>query len=272
MAAPSAYEQYILELVNRARLDPAAEARRLGISLNEGLPAGTISRDSKQPLAHNSELNDAASDHSLWMLATDRFSHTGVGGSNPGDRMEAAGYVFSGAWTWGENISWNGTTGTLNRRDSASDSHDGLFESPGHRTNILGEDFKEIGVGVETGRFNGYNAFMHTQKFAKSGTGNFITGVVYNDADGDDFYSVGEGYATNISFATLGTTIGSTRGWASGGYGFNTAAQGDVTATFTGSALAAPVSVRVVLNNENIKLDLIDGNHIQSSTDNNAVG
>ena len=30
MAAPTAYEQLILELVNRARLDPQSEADRLG--------------------------------------------------------------------------------------------------------------------------------------------------------------------------------------------------------------------------------------------------
>ena len=31
------YEQYLLELINRARADPGAEAARLGISLNQGL-------------------------------------------------------------------------------------------------------------------------------------------------------------------------------------------------------------------------------------------
>jgi hypothetical protein len=41
--APTDYEQYMLELLNRARANPAAEAARHGIDLNEGLPAGTIS-------------------------------------------------------------------------------------------------------------------------------------------------------------------------------------------------------------------------------------
>lgn len=36
------YEQYLLELINRARADPGAEAARLGISLNQGLSPGTI--------------------------------------------------------------------------------------------------------------------------------------------------------------------------------------------------------------------------------------
>src|SRR5262249_17413606 len=46
-------EQLLLERMNRARLRPAAEAARFNIDLNEGLPAGTISTASKQPLAFN---------------------------------------------------------------------------------------------------------------------------------------------------------------------------------------------------------------------------
>jgi hypothetical protein len=46
----TAAEQLQLELINRARLDPVAEAARLGIDLNEGLAAGTISAAAKQPL------------------------------------------------------------------------------------------------------------------------------------------------------------------------------------------------------------------------------
>jgi len=88
----SAAEQYLLELINRARLDPQAEAARYGVSLNTGLAAGTISGTPVQVLAHNTELERAAVDHSEWMLATNTFSHEGVGGSDPGDRIEAAGY------------------------------------------------------------------------------------------------------------------------------------------------------------------------------------
>jgi len=39
----SAAEQYLLEMINRARLDPQAEAERYGLSLNAGLASGTIS-------------------------------------------------------------------------------------------------------------------------------------------------------------------------------------------------------------------------------------
>jgi serralysin len=101
MAQPTAYDQYMLELINQARANPAAMASKLGIDLNQGLSAGTISAAAKQPLAFNLDLIDAAHKHSAWMLATDTFSHTGAGGSNPGARMKAEGYTGS---SWGENI------------------------------------------------------------------------------------------------------------------------------------------------------------------------
>jgi serralysin len=47
------------------------------------------------------------------MLATNTFSHQGDGGSSAGERMAAAGYDFTGSWTWGENLAWYGTTGTV---------------------------------------------------------------------------------------------------------------------------------------------------------------
>ena len=46
-ATPTNDEQYMLELINRARANPAAEAATYGIDLNEGLSAGTISSAAK---------------------------------------------------------------------------------------------------------------------------------------------------------------------------------------------------------------------------------
>jgi len=57
---PSPQEQYLVELINRARADPAGEASRQLIDLNEGLAPGTISAAPKQPLAVNPLLTDGA--------------------------------------------------------------------------------------------------------------------------------------------------------------------------------------------------------------------
>jgi uncharacterized protein YkwD len=189
--AQNAYEQYMIELINRARLDPAAEAALYGVNL------GTISAASKQPLAANDLLLVAAENHSQWMLDTDTFSHTGAGGSDPGDRMAAAGYTFTGGWAWGENIAWQGTTGTLNQVAAINAEHASLFRSDGHRANILNDTFQEVGMGIVAGQFTSggknYNAAMVTQDFAKRQRRLPHGRGLHTDADGDDFYSVGEG-------------------------------------------------------------------------------
>src|ERR1700712_5544630 len=84
---PTNLEQYLVELINRGRANPAAEAARYNVALNEGLAAGTISTPAKQPLAINPFLTDGARGHGQWMLAHNTFSHTGANGSNPGARM-----------------------------------------------------------------------------------------------------------------------------------------------------------------------------------------
>src|SRR4051812_3300008 len=103
---PTDFEQYMLELINRARANPSAEASSFEIDLNEGLTAGTITTDAKQPLAFNVALITSSRGHSQWMIDNNTFSHTGANGSDPGDRMGDAEYSQTGNWGWGENISY----------------------------------------------------------------------------------------------------------------------------------------------------------------------
>jgi Ca2+-binding RTX toxin-like protein len=258
MAQLTAHEQYMLELVNRARLDPSAEAARYGIGLNDGLSAGQISTASKQPLAANQFLNDAADNHSLWMLNTDTFSHTGANGSSPDTRMKNAGYVFSGNWSWGENISWRGTTGTLNLKTAIESEHEGLFKSSGHRVNMLNDKFQEVGIGVQTGVFQGYNTAMATQDFARSGTGQFLTGVAFKDSNGDKFYTPGEGLSgVSIAARLVGATTSTTTSTATaGGYQTKLAA-GTYDVTLSGGGIASPLGLRLAVGAINVKLDLV---------------
>ncbi|MBX9700028.1 MAG: CAP domain-containing protein, partial [Acetobacteraceae bacterium] len=255
MAQPTDYEQYLLELVNRARANPGAEAQRLGIGLNDGLSPGTIAATAKQPLAFNPQLIDAARDHSAWMLATDTFSHTGAGGSSPGDRMTAAGYSFTGSWTWGENISIRWGSGTALNGAQVEAFHDGLFRSAGHRTNILNDGFKEIGTGLALGEYRGSTGATATEVFARSGTGSFLTGVAFDDRDGDRFYDPGEGLGgLSVQISGGGGTFQTTT-WGSGGYQIKLAA-GTYSVTFSGGGLASPVTKSVTIGSANVKLDL----------------
>jgi uncharacterized protein YkwD len=123
-------EQHILDLINAARANPAAEAARLGIDLNEGLAPGTISTAAKAPLVFDAHLNEAADAHSAWMLDTDTFSHTGANGSSPHDRMAAAGYLFKGHSEAGENIAAEWGSGVALDQAAADKLEADLFRSP----------------------------------------------------------------------------------------------------------------------------------------------
>ncbi len=254
---PTPQEVLVVELINRARFNPTAEAARYGIGLNDGITGTPITADRKQPLAHNLFLIDSARNHSQWMLDNDIFSHTGVVGSTPTERMMAANYIFSGNWSSGENIAWAGTTGSaINLTQYALGHHEGLFKSPGHRVNILGETFREIGVGQQQGNFtsNGitYLSSMLTENFARSGTSFYLTGAVYDDKNGNTFYDVGEG----LDRVTISTNGKSYPVYASGAYSIPLS-NGTYDLVITGGPLGSVMNHRVQINNANVKLDVI---------------
>ncbi|WP_174234458.1 CAP domain-containing protein [Sulfitobacter sp. SK012] len=160
------------------------------------------------PVQLELRLNDAAEDHSDWMLQTDRFSHTGINGSSPGDRMRDADFVFSGSWTWAENIAWQSERGAPGLSDDVVDLHNSLMNSPGHRANILNPDVTVIGIGIETGTQMGFNAVMVTQNFARTSatlqldTGETARQVVSagtTGTDSADWLALAQGVAGNLN-------------------------------------------------------------------------
>lgn len=264
---PTAQEVLILELINRARANPTAEAARYNIGLNDGITDDPISTDPKPPLAHNLFLIDAARQHSQWMLDNGVFDHTGVNGSSPWDRMRDAGYTLSGTWTAGENIAWGGTGGsTIDLTAYAISHHERLFKSPGHRKNILGSGYREVGIGQKRGSFfyqgNNWLASMLTEAFARSGNSYFLNGVVYNDANNNDFYDVGEGLSgITVSINGEGHGVFST-----GAYSIPLS-NGTYNLTITGDALGSPVFHTVQINNANVKVNVIkSGSDIDVAT------
>jgi len=253
--ALTAVEQYAFELINRARLDPLAEAERYDLDLNANLTPGTITTAAKQVVAPNTLLEQAAEDHSIWMLNENIFSHTGSSDSSPGHRMAAAGYQFTGNWSWRENLAWSGTTGTLVLASAIEAHHEGLYRSEGHRENTFGENSKELGLaqvqGVFTTGGNNFNASMLTLNYASTGTDNFITGVAYHDLDGDAFYSIGEGIS-DVEFSVGGDISLSA---SAGGYALGvTPGEVDVSVSVDGSEQA---SLRIDASEGNAKLDLV---------------
>ena len=269
MAQLSEYDQLLLELVNRARMDPAGEVQKLGIGLNDGLAAGTISAASKQPLAGNTMLGDAARGHSNYMLQHSQFAHSGIGDGDPTSRIAAAGYGLFGSWATGENIAWSGTTGALGQLQYTHELHDNLIRSAGHRENILADTFRELGTGVLFGPFTSggttYNAAMATENFGLSGSSVFVTGVAILDANHNNFYDLGEAQANiSVSVTTAGVASTAAVTAPAGGYAV-AAAAGVHHVTFSGGGLASSVSAAISGGARNVKVDLAGGNKILSS-------
>ncbi len=256
MGTPTAYEQYMLELVNRARANPTAEAARQGIDLNQGLTAGTISTAAKAPLAWDPALTDAARAHSKWMLDTDTFSHTGANGSSPGARMTDAGYTFSGNWAWGENIAIRWGSGTAITASTVEAMESGLFKSAGHRTNILSDNFRELGIGLQAGEYQGSTGMTGTQAFAKTAGNPFLTGVTFDDKDGDNFYDPGEGIGGVLvkAVSSTGATY-QTTSFDAGGYQMDLPA-GTYSVSFSGGGLSGTTTKTATIGTSNVKLDL----------------
>jgi Ca2+-binding RTX toxin-like protein len=258
--AISAQEQYLIELINAARLDPSAEARRLGIGLNDGLAAGSITAAAKQVLAPDTLLESAALSHSNWMLSADVFSHIGQDGSTPASRATAAGYIWNSV---GENIGWTGSTGSVDPTAAIISLHDGLFKSAGHRVNLMNNDYREIGVAQVAGDFtyNGtvFHASMLTELFGRSGSSVILTGVAYNDTNSDGKYSIGEGRSA-VTFVAQGKSdVTETAG------GYDLALTASSRVGVAGYVDGQKFAVAINMMGGNVKLDVVNGNLLRSS-------
>lgn len=268
---PTAAEQAHLERINRARLNPQAEADRLlGGNLNEGItdPSDQISTAPKQPLAFNAMLYQAARLHSQDMIAQHYFAHTSMEGQSPWDRIAAGGYTpFQSA---AENIAAMFAPYPVSEVGTILGMHDNFVvdsgvSGRGHRVNIFSDNLREIGIGSATGSFNyggtTYNyTWMLTCDFGTLMSGNpFILGVVYDDRDRNGEYTAGEGLGgvavSVLRPADAGTA--STATAAAGGYGIPLPPGSyKLTATLADGRSAMKTAV---VSDRNVKVDFSSG-------------
>ncbi len=261
-------EQYMLELINKGRANPSAEASRLGIGLNDGVPVErTITTAAKQPLTPQQQLITAARLHSQDMLDRDYFEHD-TKGPDPkttfSQRITNAGYIWSGV---AENIGYAAKQSEASQTVYINEIHDGLIRSSGHRENIMAPGYEELGIGAKLGSFIAPQnqvtyqfTEMVTQDFGRRNLDPYITGVVYTDANSNNFYTIGESIrsgtvsAVNVSTgAVFSDTIG-----VSGAYGFVVpAGTYTVTSTFTlnnaNQSFQKPGNI--VVGTDNVKVD-----------------
>ncbi|MFO0864008.1 MAG: CAP domain-containing protein [Gemmataceae bacterium] len=271
-----AREQYMLELINRMRENPAAE---LPILLNSGdsdvasaMSYFGVNRTTlanqwalltpAPPVAWNDDLAEAALGHSQALAAADAQSHQLPGEPGLGQRFINAGYNYQMAR---ENV--------FSYAESLFHAHAGFaidwgngpggIQSPaGHRDNIMATDVREVGIGIvdDTGT-PGFGPLVITQDFGnRFNFGNpFFLGTVYDDTNADTYYSVGEGISgATISAVGINGTSGTfqTTSTPAGGYQMQLAA-GTYQVTASGGTLVSPVVRTITIGSTNVHSNFI---------------
>ena len=102
----------------------------------KGCTCGTTVMPPVGAVVWNDQLAKAAYDHSVDMNTQDYFSHTGLDGSSPGQRITAAGYHWS---SYGENIAQGYSTEQI--------VMNAWLGSEGHCKNIMDGGFNDMGAG-----------------------------------------------------------------------------------------------------------------------------
>lgn len=109
------------------------------------------------PLLENFQLNQSAYSKAYDMFSKQYFAHDSPEGKNVSDLASEAGYQFI---VIGENLA-------LGSFKDDRELVTGWMNSPGHRANILNPSYKEIGVAVIKGNFNGKTTWIAVQHFGR---------------------------------------------------------------------------------------------------------
>ena len=114
----------------------------------------TRAREGLGALSVNSELTSAAYAKAQDMLANQYFAHTSPQGKTPWDFIKNSGYNYAYA---GENLAIGYT--------DASELFSAWMASATHRQNILNPNFREIGMAVLSGDYEGAETIVVVQEF-----------------------------------------------------------------------------------------------------------
>jgi hypothetical protein len=269
---PTDDEQYMLELINRARKDPTAEGIRLMDTDDAAVQsaytywkidkaatkAAFATYPQRAPLAFHQDLIEAARAHTADMVQNNFQGHTGSNGSTLGQRYQAAGYASQGMY--GENVSaysnsvWYAHCG-LNVDWGEQNQID-----LGHRSNIMNFDnfeYTEIGLGITKtngGLMQGtVGPLVVTQDFGTRSQ-KYIVGVVFEDKNNNGMYDVGEGLAGVDVRPTKGTYYAVTS--ASGGYAIPYSATGNEILRASGGGLGSQEKT-FTFSGSSVKIDFV---------------
>jgi len=274
----SAQEQYYVELINRARANPAQEGlllRNLRTNPLFASPYNFFAVDLEMfgtemnaippapPLVPHRLLRDAALGHSQDIARRDNSvhsnSHVGSNGSTVDVRTTATGFQWE---RLAENV-FKASRGTLYGHagfvvdwgDIGQGSTGGMQVGRGHRAAIMNTNFTELGVADIAATGSGIGPRVVTQVFARpSSPRAYITGVAHLDLDEDNFYTPGEGIgAVQVDVVRSGFRA---RTGNSGGFAVPVPGDGVYELIFTAPGDVPEVRHTVrVENGRNVKVD-----------------
>lgn len=244
-----------------------------------------------QPLAFNENLNEAAELHTQDLFENQFQGHSSS--SNPpapflagytlGQRATATGYswnglgenVFSFADSTeqghaGFNVDWGNTTNADDPCYNPAFAGQGMQNPAGHRRSIHNDAFKEAGIGVINGTNGSVGPQLVTQDFGNPGSATFVTGVVFEDLDGDNFYDVGEGRGgVRVDVDGAGFYAISSD---SGGYTMPVSGDGTFSVTFSGGGFSDYMTTAQVNGGDNVKVDYLVSEVLFAAEDFNEDG
>ncbi len=273
---PTADEQYMLQLVNAARMNPQAAAQRISsnvtpdiqstlnyyhVDLNATLQA-IANSPAKPPLAWNPNLADAAQAHSQDMANTKVQSHAGSDGSTINSRIQQSGLnntssVGENAYTYATSV------------DEAMQAFllDWGVSDQGHRRNLLQANvssdnaFTDVGIGLVNTGSSSFGPLVVTQDFARQNNAQAqLLGVVYSDNQHTNFYAPGEGQSNvRIDATNLATGVNYTAmTQAAGGYQMPLpAGRYQVTASINDKVIQ---TVQLSIGTQNVEQDFVTSN------------
>lgn len=265
---PTAEEQLYLEYINRARANPVAEALLMrnhtdadvlssygSFSVDLNLMVSQISALAVYaPVSFNSNLMNAARGHTADQFTNSFQGHSGSDGSSPPERMVRAGYTWIAA---GENAFTSAKSVVHGHAGFEVDwgySVGGMQTPPGHRNIIHGGAYREVGIGVINGVNGTVGPQLVTQDFGtRSDNTPLVTGVVYYDFNGNNFYDIGEGIGgvtVNVSGSGYYAVTCN-----SGGYSVPVAGDGAYIVTFSATNLATTNIATTISGYANVKVD-----------------
>jgi hypothetical protein len=108
-------------------------------------------------LAYNEQLTLAAEKKALDMFDNQYFEHTSPDGVTPWFWFEEVGYDYYYA---AENLAIDFTT--------AEGAHGAFMKSTGHRENILGVNYREVGIAAVAGSFEGRETIIIVEEFGST--------------------------------------------------------------------------------------------------------